>query len=66
MKIFFVPYFFIGCVLQYYEKQITVREDHQREREGKRRKVNMVDVLSIQNECRIFKPGEITIRRGLR
>jgi hypothetical protein len=25
----------------------------------------MIDVLSIQNEYRIFKPVEITMRRGL-
>jgi hypothetical protein len=28
--------------------------------------VNVVDVLPIQNEDAIFKPAEITIRRGLR
>jgi hypothetical protein len=29
------------------------------------KKVNMVDGLLIKNEYRIFKPDEITIRRGL-
>jgi hypothetical protein len=30
------------------------------------KRVNVVDVLSMQNEYRIFRPIEIIIRRGLR
>jgi hypothetical protein len=36
------------------------------EGQNKKAKVNMVDVPSIQYEYRIFKPVEITIRRGPR
>jgi hypothetical protein len=28
--------------------------------------VNMVDLLSIENEYRILKPAETTIKKGLR
>jgi hypothetical protein len=34
--------------------------------EMKQNKMKRVDVLSIQNECRIFNLVEITIRRELR
>jgi hypothetical protein len=54
---------------QYYEKQVTLRGGHIREREGKRRKLRRLIWLMYslyKNEYRIFKPVEITIRRGLR
>jgi hypothetical protein len=48
------------------EKQIMLRGGHYQEGEAKRRKkVDMGDVLSIQ-KLNIFKPVEITIKRGLR
>jgi hypothetical protein len=54
---------------QYHEKQVTLRGGHIREREGKRRKLRRLIWLMYslyKNEYRIFKPVEITIRRGLR
>jgi hypothetical protein len=47
---------------QCYEKQVTLRGGHIRERKGKRRKLRCIYTL-YRNEYRIFKPVEITIRR---
>jgi hypothetical protein len=55
-------------IQQNYEKQVTLRGGHLRDREGKRRKLRRwvwLMYLLYKNEDRIFKPVEITIRRGL-
>jgi hypothetical protein len=54
---------------QYYEKAGRAKgKSHMREGGQKKevKNVNMVDVSLYENECRILKPVEINIKRGLR
>jgi hypothetical protein len=53
---------------QYYQKQVMLRGGHYQEREGKRQKLRRwiwLMYFLYKNEYTIFKPVEITTRRGL-